>query len=381
MNKIKYKIISIVMIICFICGHANVSYGGALSTLLEAGSVIENFGKNFPGALVFYFSNMVLVGADKIQSFANSIQSGAPDETRFEYKQLKKYDALNKYTKADKYDSNSTSLKRVEVKKAEFDNDDDDFSKDTPIPIIIGDLYSVGAGNIDYFDINLLTGMNTKTEEGKALHPADSPWMKIRSIASTLTHGTIYIASAILIISLIWCGIGIVRSSFNNPEAHAKYKKGLNRFEIAVVMMITCILTIGLCAYGAQALVKIMGINGEELPIRVNVEDTYSFSTTLTGYVGYLASTANVDSFFPKFIWTLSYLFLTILNLIFVFAMIARILLLWGLAIVGALISALYVFDEKKVQNFKTWMKVYISIAMLQVVLCLIYKLILDIVL
>ena len=364
-----------------LCGHVNVSYGGALSTLLEAGSVIENFGKNFPGALVFYFSNMVLVGADKIQSLANSIQSGAPDETRFEYKQLKKYDALNKYTKADKYDSNSTSLKSVIVKKAEFDNGDDDFSKDTPIPIIIGDLYSVGAGNIDYFDINLLTGMNTKTEDGKALHKTNSPWMKIRSIASTLTHGSVYIASAILIISLIWCGIGIVRSSFNNPETHAKYKKGLNRFEIAVVMMITCILTIGLCAYGAQALVKIMGINGEELPIRVNVEDTYSFSTTLTGYVGYLASTANVDSFFPKFIWTLSYLFLTILNLIFVFAMIARILLLWGLAIVGPLISALYVFDEKKVQNFKTCMKVYISIAMLQVVLCLIYKLILDIVL
>ena len=117
-----------------------------------------------------------------------------------------------------------------------------------------------------------------------------------------------------------------------------------------------------------------------ELPIRVNVEDTYSFSTTLTGYVGYLASTTNVDSFFPKFIWTLSYLFLTILNLIFVFAMIARIILLWALAIVGPLISALYVFDEGKVKYFKTWMKVYVSVAMLQVVLCLVYKLILDIV-
>ena len=369
------------MIICFICVPANVSYGiGIVSALKGAASVVENFGKNFLGSLVYYPSCAILIGADKVQSLANSIQSGSPDEARFEYKALKDDDQLNKYTKADKYDSNSTSLKSVEVKKAEFDNGDDDFSKDTPIPLTIGDLYSVGAGNIDYFDINLLTGMNTKTEDGKALHPADSPWMKIRSIASTLTHGTIYIASAILIISLIWCGIGIVRSSFNNPEAHAKYKKGLNRFEIAVVMMITCILTIGLCAYGAQALVKIMGINGEELPIRVNVEDTYSFSTTLTGYVGYLASTTNVDSFFPKFIWTLSYLFLTILNLIFVFAMIARIILLWALAIVGPLISALYVFDEGKVKYFKTWMKVYVSVVMLQVVLCLVYKLILDIV-
>ena len=107
----------------------------------------------------------------------------------------------------------------------------------------------------------------------------------------------------------------------------------------------------GLCIFGSRAMVAGIEEESYELPIRVNVEDVYSFSTTITGYVRYLSLTIDVSEWMQKSVYTILYIILAIVNLVFVILMLARTFLVLFLAILGPVIAALNVFRNRNISE------------------------------
>lgn len=233
----------------------------------------------------------------------------------------------------------------------------------------------MASDHIDFLDVNFLSGSKSKKADGKELrHAKKSIWNNFSNFAGAIIRISIYVASAILVTSLIWYGINIVRHTFDNPRGRADAMAGLVRLRNAIGILIGTILFMALCIFGSRELSN--GIKKEksyELPIRVNVEDTYSFSTTPIGYIRYMSLTTDLEEGIQKLIYTLAYIVLAIANLVLLVIMIARMFILWGLSIIGPIISVFYVFGRRWPMDFRTWIGLYIAFSMVQVmvtVLC-----------
>ena len=250
------------------------------------------------------------------------------------------------------------------------------------IPLIIGDLYGIAVDHIDFLDINFLTGNSTEKIDGTGLrHAKKSIWTNFRDFAAAIIRISIYFASAILIISLIWYGINIVRHTFDNPRARADSRTGLERLSHALGILIGTILFMSICIFGSQAFSNgIKKENSYELPIRVDVEDTYSFSTTPTGYIRYMSLITDLEEPLQKFAYTSTYIILAIFNLLAVIIMSVRMFLLWILSILGPIISVFYVFGRQGPMSFRTWIRLYAIFSLIQVAITIVNTLILNII-
>ena len=124
------------------------------------------------------------------------------NKVKYTYNFLKEKNGKGKdqYTRVGKYESGAKVVTGVDIEKDMNNNNSDDFSKDTKIPVVVGDLYNVAVGHIDFLDVDFLTGMNA-TRNNKAVHKEGSAWAVIRGFAASVIHITLYVASAILIIS------------------------------------------------------------------------------------------------------------------------------------------------------------------------------------
>ena len=336
---------------------------------------IANFINNIWWSLISAIMDAIGNAADGIQNLANLIQMDEDSTVLYSYDELTKDSAKNMYTNVGSYKKGAKVVIGVNLKKDENDNNEDDFSKDTKIPVMVGDLYNVAVGHIDFLDINFLTEQNGKKSDGTLKHEQGSVWLGLRNFASTLIHICIYASSAILIVSLIWFGLNVVRSSFDNPMTRAESKRGLERFETSLLMLIGSILIMAVCIFGTQAFAStIQDTDTYELPIRVNVEDTYSFSTTVAGYTRYISLTSDTSEWMQKSIATVTYYILAHVNLIVVIFMIARVFILWFLSMSGPIIAALNVFGRGSVERFTNWAIRYGLISLIQVGLIAIYK-------
>ena len=135
-----------------------------------------------------------------------------------------------------------------------------------------------------------------------------------------------------------------------------------------------------ICLYGSEAIFsQIDEEDTYELPIRVNVEETkYSFSTTVTGYVRYMASIEDVDKYAEKAFYSFGYIFLALINLLAVVMMLVRMFGLWILSILWAIIATMNIFDKKIIMSYKTWVELYISLSIIQIVVTMGYKIVLN---
>ena len=131
---------------------------------------------------------------------------------------------------------------------------ENEFDKDTEIPVIPAEVYTLSVGQISALDINFLTGQNN-TE----LHSPDSVWIKLRNLASGIIHFTIYIGAAFLIATLIWHGICIVRTTLT-PEAEKKHKDGIHNFAIAVAMLVGSIIIMAVCIFFSKIVFEDMEV-------------------------------------------------------------------------------------------------------------------------
>ena len=333
------------------------------------------------GTLVSALMKIIGKIGDAIQWLANTIQLDESNKVLYSYDFLKEKNGKgkDKYTRVGEYESGAKTVIGIDIEKDMNGNGKDDYSKDTKIPIMVGDIYNVAVGHIDFFDANFLTGMSS-TKNGKLVHEEESAWSVIRGFVAGVIHIAIYIASAILIISLIWYGVKTITTSLDNPGARAEYKAGLERFEMSLFMLIGSILIMALCIFGTKAFVSLIEEKNYELPIRVNVEDTYSFSTTAAGYVRYLSLTDDVDEWLLKTACTLAYLILACLNLAMILIMMARGFVLWGLSMMGPIIAAMHVFKKNGFMSFGTWAELYVRISAIQIGIALIYQLILKVI-
>lgn len=317
--------------------------------------IVRDFFRNPFGTLVSIFMGIVGIIGDAIQWVANTIQTDESNKVKYSYDELSDpnidTDNKNKYTNVGEYEEGAKVIKGVDLSYDENENGYPDFVQETEIPVMVGDLYNIAVGHIDFFDINFLNGQKETKGDGTLKHEDDSKWTIMRNFAAVFIRISIYISSMILLMSLIWYGIKIVRNSLGNPMARAKAKEGLERFEKSLLMLISSILIMGLCIFGSRAMVAGIEEESYELPIRVNVEDVYSFSTTITGYVRYLSLTIDVSEWMQKSVYTILYIILAIVNLVFVILMLARTFLVLFLAILGPVIAALNVFRNRNISE------------------------------
>ena len=285
----------------------------------------------------------------------------------------------DKYTKVSGYEESETKSWQKEIV---LDKETESaYTKDIEIPVMVGDIYNAIVNHIDFFDTNFLTG-NKDTEEDKKtlVHKEGSTWLILRNFATTAIHVTIYIASAVLILALIYYGIRLVGQTLDNPGARAEYKKGLENFSKSLFMLIGSIVIMALCIFGTKALCQDLGNRtSKELPIRVKVENAeYSFSTTYTGYIRYIAGIEDIDQALRKAVYTMAYLVLAILNFIAMLGMAVRFLALLALAMIGPLTAAMHVFGRRAFIDYRSWIELYIGFSVVPIFfMSIVYRLIL----
>lgn len=355
---------------------------GFIGAVIDIGS---NLQKNFVGTILSFIFDIFRFIADIFQLGANSFQTvmlNTFNDAAITYSaEYLNNDAKGKnkdagsgnrdiYTKIGKYEKNSKGNENVIF----IDDKKEEFTEDTPIPVIPGDLYYIAMGNISLLDTNFLV-------VNEEIHPKnDTVWIKIRDIASTFIHVSIYISATFLIIVLITRGILIVKSGINNPMEKAKQKEGLQKAIFSVILLVGTVVIMAVTIYGTNAaLDKLKMDDTFEGPIRVNVKTAkYSFSTTITGYLRYLTEIENVDKYVQKGLYTLAYVATVAANFSTMIFMFGRVLLIMGLGVCGPIVAVLESISIKNKFNYKAWVILYIKLSLVQIIIALIYKAILQ---
>ncbi len=355
---------------------------GAVETVSNTADFISDFTSNPIGTLVTAILDVfktilgywVQVIADMVQTL--SMGTTSDFSLTYSYDELKAEDdngPRNMYTNVKKYKEGGGKKwqKVIDIKK----ESGYDFSSDTPIPVTPVDLYNMAIGNIDFLDVNFLEVNNNNHAEG-------SIWLNLRNFISVIIHIVIYIVSGILLATLIWHGINLVKKSFGLPEKQKEHRDGLKRFFIALGILIGTIVIMALLINMSDILLAdLQGKDTNELPIRVNVESAeYSFSTNITGYALYMSQIDNVDMFTVKAVWVVVFIAFAWLNLATVILLIARMIVMMLLAIVGVGLAAIYALDIGKSpkEKYKQWLELYASLALVQVFLAIASKIILE---
>lgn len=355
-------------------------------------------GKNPGGAIAAFIANLPRAIGDILQYWANIVQTledGNADHMGVTYK----YDEItngddkeyNKYIKAGGSNDATSAIKTVTVKVDKNGNGTDDFKKTTPIPYTIVDVYTIGVGNVDFFDINFLTGNKSKKyetdENGEktevARHSKNSIWMNIRNIVSAIVKLGIYFAAAILLISLIWNGISIVRHTFDNPQAKAESQKIIEKLAMAVFALVGTIVVMSICIYADQEVIKMIvdaDTDTYELPIRVNVENTFSFSTTFAGYARFMSMTSDPDEGLQILSSAAIYMVFALANWLLAIIGVVRILAAWLLSILGPIMSIRFVFGKQSEISLRYWAAAYAVVVLIQIPMAFLGKLAISIV-
>ena len=261
-------------------------------------------------------------------------------------------------------------IEEKERKKLEQDNNYG-FKEETKIPLISVDLYTLATNKVEMTDANFLD-MSKKT---------NSTWNFIRDFFASLVHALMYLTMGILLLAIIWCGILIVKDSFDSKSAlkSAQHKEMIVKLGKALVMLVTTLIFEAICIYGSASFYdQINGFDGGkyEGPIRVYVTGAkYSFSTTPTGYVRYMADISNIllNTLKAKFVGT--YIVLAWSNLLFLVVMMIRMMLMMVLAVVGYVIVILYIVkkDETPMSKYKSWLKMYVGLSVIQILLAAVF--------
>ena len=195
-----------------------------------------------------------------------------------------------------------------------------------------------------------------------------------------------YLAAGTLLASLIYHGIHIVRGAIDNPRAQAEHREGLNRFITSLLMLVGTIIIMAICLNASSMffdIVKMKDSSGQisnELPIRVNVKNVYSFSTNFTGYVRFMSEINNGEAISAKAMYAFTFIVLAWINFIAVLVMFVRVLLMFLLGIAGPIIAALHAWNLEGHSpiNFRTWVQWYVCLASVQIIFSIASRLILE---
>lgn len=357
---------------------------GFIGAAMDLGS---NLKKNFVGTIISFLMDILRFVADVVQILVDSFQTydiNTMSDMTITYDSDYLYtDGAGKiedegsgkrdmYTKVGEYQKNDKE-ENDGKKYVYIDGTKEGFTKETPIPVIPGDLYYIALGRIEMLDTNFLVIDSNKHSN------QNSRWVKLRNLGTIIIRVTIYISASVLIITLIFKGIRTVKFSFTTPVEREKEVEAIRRFTLSVVMLIGTVVIMGISIYGGNAIFKVLKMsNSDEGPIRVNVESAeYSFSTTVTGYYRYMSEIEDVDRYLEKTSYTLIYIVLVAVNSVTMIFMFLRVLAMIGLGVVGPIVTVLEAFGVQGQFDYRSWCKLYIKLSLIQIIIALIYKIIL----
>ncbi len=271
-------------------------------------------------------------------------------------------------------------LKPKTIEKNEEEENEDQtygFNEDSKIPLISVDLFTLAGNKVQMVDVNFLDIRNNQNDS----------WLYIRNFIASIVHAAMYITIGILILVLIWNAILIVKDSINgaNAESARRHKEVLEKLAKAVVMLVGTLILEALLIYGSQMFLGEIGkIGGDtyEGPIRVVVQDDiYTFSTTPTGYIRYMADISNIKLNTTKAMYVGIYILLAWSNLLFLIIMMIRMILMMLLAVVGFIIVIMYIIENNgtAMHKYKSWISIYASLAVIQIVMGILFKIIMEV--
>lgn len=346
---------------------------------------VKKFVTNPMGTFTNIVLDVIREIADAIQMLINLIQTvplGVYDDWTVKYSaddisDIKNNDEINQYLNVNSSASDTDNDKEYKLSVEINDTDGSEYMfEDTSIPIMYVDFYTMALNKVGALDVNFLSVDSSHDENGV--------WMSIRNLVSSIVLVSFYIASIILIMALIWYGVKIVSNSIN-PYQKAQDKDALVKLEVGVIMLIGTIVIMALSIYAYQAVLgEIYDDDSNEFPIRVhfnqewsawlglagNYDEDYSFSTSFTGYIRFMAEIENPDRCMQKAGYVIAYVVLVLMNVIILVIMLIRTLVMWVLAIVGPILAAIYaVTSSQRVMSwYKSWAFVYIIFALIQVI-------------
>ena len=366
-------------------------------SVIETGEVVAEFLSHIIESVVTAFLDVIITIGDVFQTIANAVQTGmdnidimyTPDELKAADKRTTAQEKddpekaniapmdnprlLNSYVN---FTEGTSSGYDVSIKEKDEDGQSHEFTDTSPIPVIRTDIYTLATNKVNFTKANFLVKDDT---EGVI-------WVTIRNFVASIIHGLMYIIAAILLISMLWHGVGLVKSSISGSlDEKRQHMSALQKIEIAFLMLVGTIIIEALCMYLSDIIFTkvnlVGGVNKYEGPIRVAVQDNiYTFSTTPTGYVRYMASLTNIYLYGKKALYVFAYIGLALANFFLALGMIVRMFFMMFLAVIGFIIIGIYALKAKNASTngYKAWIKVYAIISFIQVILAILARLLLE---
>ena len=235
-------------------------------------------------------------------------------------------------------------------------NSEEIYNTDVKIPVIPVELYSSIVRSkilkIDFFE---LKGRNTNGIMGA-----------INRLIQIINKAVIAFAAAGIMTMLIYRSIMLIASNMGyKPKNAAKAKNLMNQFVNAVVWLIGIILFMMLCHTLYNTIFdRIVGENPSYFPIRLDVNNVYTFNTNFIGYLRYQALSVQLKG---KIFRSLIYVFGVLINVYWFIYMVKRVLILALLTALAPFVSIYKMLDEEKrnrifkIFDFKVWAGIYLK--------------------
>ena len=292
---------------------------------------------NLLGDICQTFANFFQTGFVKGDTLAETIRPKLLPVFTYDY--LKDNPGYNDYTNVSK-EKPKEDFKGEIIEKNNYG-----FTDETKIPVVIVDLEAIARNKINTIDANFFVEDKDETHS--------SIWIFLRNTVVIIIRIVIFLSASLLLTVLIINAIGLASSTLTP----AKRKKKINiiqNFVKSVIMLVSTVVIMAIGLYLNQMIFNVVDgstatsySETKELPMRVYVEEAgYTFSTTTTGYLRYMASISNVDKAEEKTKFAFTYLIYAISNLLLTLIMFARMIAIFGLAIIGPIIVIQDVIQE-----------------------------------
>ena len=211
------------------------------------------------------------------------------------------------------------------------------FTTATYIPAIPIDAYTMTASKVSFFDIDFINNANRDKE-------SENIGDLYRNLINTLSHIIMYLCAALLAGMLIWRSILFIKSIYSDDSnTAAKSKKIMDNYVKAVAIMVGVYLFSSLMInlyYYATSLIT--NDNTTFFPVRLLVQNTYSFNTNIISAIRYHTLSTNI---LDAYGWSLVYLVMAMANLFWFLFMFVRMIVL-GALIAIAPITAITTMGE-----------------------------------
>lgn len=240
------------------------------------------------------------------------------------------------------------------------------YTTDTKIPVLPLDAYTLTAGKAPILDINFWKLEETNTNK---------IWNYIKNLVMMIAHIVLYLSVALIFTMIIWRSVLFVYSTMvSKPEKAEESKKIIDNLFVAVLMVAGVYIIMAGCSMLYDTVLQLITDNNNTYPIRAVVTDVYSFNTTLIGLMRYRTLTNNV---WHELGWSIGYLIISFLDLIYFLLMFARMIILGLLSITAPLTAVMKMSGNSEGKGvlqlfqFNNWIKIYLRFTYIPLIIAL----------